>query len=77
MHPSIKKFIYRYSIYRDGKSIENNIIGWKTALAHARKWQYDLFDNPKKIEILNIWTGEIISIEEAEKRSKLCAKRSQ
>lgn len=63
------KFISRYAIYRDGIAIEWNLPNWRTALAHARKWQYDLFDNPRKIEIMNIWTGEIIDIKEAEKRA--------
>lgn len=72
------KFISRYAIYRDGKCIETNVIGWRTALAHARKWNYDLFNNPRKVEILNIWTGEIIDIQEAEKRAaKVLANRSK
>lgn len=74
----IKKWLYRYSILRQGKFVENNIIGWKTALAHAKKWKTNLFDErPQKVEILNIWTGEIITVEEAENRVKKCVKRSQ
>ena len=65
----ILKFIVRYNILRDGKTVESNIKGWRTALAHARKWQQDLFYHVRKIEIVNLWTGEIISLEEAEKRA--------
>lgn len=68
---NIKQWISRYSILRNGKWVENKIIGWQTALAHARRWQTNLFDDrPQKVEILNIWTGEIITIEEAEERAK-------
>lgn len=62
--------INRYTIFRDGKAIENNLIGWRTALAHARKWSIDLFYNVRKIEIMNVYTAEIISLEEAERRTK-------
>lgn len=65
----ILSFIVRYNILRDGKSVETNIKGWRTALAHARKWQQDLFYNVRKVEILNLWTGEIISLQEAERRA--------
>lgn len=64
-HPAIA----RYNLLRDGKHIECNILGWKTALAHARKWSTDLFDQPRKVEILNVWTGEIIDLAQAEKRA--------
>lgn len=66
----ILKFIVRYNILRDGKHVECNIKGWRTALAHARKWQQDLFYNVRRVEILNLWTGEIISLQEAEQRAK-------
>lgn len=69
MDKRIKKFIYRYSILQDGRFVESKLVGWKTALAHARKYTTDLFNEVKKVEILNIWTGEIITIEEAERRS--------
>ena len=65
-----KVTINRYNIYRDGKEIFSNIIGWQTALARARNWATDLFNQPRKIEILNIWTGEILSLEEAEEKTK-------
>ena len=68
MPTPIKKFIYRYAVIRDGEWVENNLIGWRTALARARKWSRNLFDEPKQVEILNIWTGEIITLEQAEKR---------
>ncbi len=66
----IKQYICRYTIYQENKVVERNIIGWKTALAHARKYTSDLFNKIKKVEILNIWTGEIIGLEEAEKRAQ-------
>lgn len=65
----ILTFIVRYNILRDGKHVECNIKGWRTALAHARKWQQDLFYNVRRIEIVNLWTGEIISLQEAEQRA--------
>lgn len=58
--------IHLYTIYRDGKAVQNKILGWRSALAQARKWSRNLFNEPKKVEILNVWTGEIISLEEAE-----------
>lgn len=68
---AIKNFIYLYTIYQDGKAVEHNLKGWRTALAHARRWTKNLFDDINhKVEILNIWTGEIIRLEEAEKRAK-------
>lgn len=72
----IKNWIYRYSILREGKWVENNIIGWRTALAHARKWQTDLFNNVRKVEILNLWTGEIIDLKEAERRAAKYAQKT-
>lgn len=65
----------RYTIFRDGKAIERNLIGWRTALAHARKWSIDLFYNVRKIEIMNVYTAEIISLEEAEQRTREWKKR--
>lgn len=61
--------ISRYSILQDGKFVERKVIGWKTALAHARNYTTNLFNETKKVEILNIWTGEIIDLQEAEKRA--------
>ena len=60
----------RYTIFQNNKKVETDISNWQTAIAHARKWQYDLFENVKKVEILNQWTGEIYSLEEAEERLK-------
>lgn len=65
-----KPLIYRYNILQDGKHVKCNILGWRTALATARKCTTNLFKEVKKVEILNLWTGEIISLEEAERRSK-------
>lgn len=63
-----KQLIYRYNIYQDGKCVESNIVGWKTALAHARRYTTTIFKK-HVVEICNAWTAEIISIEEAEKRA--------
>lgn len=74
----LNNWIYRYSIHRNGKNVENDIIGWKTALAHARKYRKCLFDWDNqviKVEILNLWTGEIITLDEAERRSAQFLKR--
>lgn len=60
----------RYTIYRNNERVETDIRNAKTALAHARKWQYDLFGNVRKVEILNQWTGEIVPLKEAEERYK-------
>lgn len=67
--PQIMTFISRYSIFINGKVTERKIKGWRNALTHARRYTADLFEN-NIIEILNVWTGEIISLEEAEKRAK-------
>lgn len=69
----IKGWISRYSICVNGKWVENGLIGWRTALAHARKYIKNLFDpdnEPKQIEIFNLYTSEIITLEEAENRVK-------
>lgn len=71
-----QKQIYRYTIYKESEKVEQNVLGWQTALAHARKYTKNLFDQPRKVEILNQWTGEIISIEEAEKRAKAYKKKT-
>lgn len=71
----ILAWITRYNIHRDGKIVESNIKGWQTALAHARKWQTDLFYNVRKVEIVNLWTAEIIDLKEAERRAANYARR--
>lgn len=71
----ILQFIVRYSIFQNGKSVETNIKGWRTALAHARKYTQNLFTEVKKVEILNLWTGEIIDLAEAERRAAAYARR--
>ena len=53
--------IYKYNILKNGKFIETNLLGWRTALAHARTHTGDLFGN-NKIEILCVETGEIQTI---------------
>lgn len=72
----IDKFLSRYTVYINGKAIKWNIIGWRCALAHARKYAVDIFTNSYNIvEILNIYTGEIVSLQEAERRAAKVAKR--
>lgn len=60
----VLKFIVRYNILQDGKHVENNIKTWQQALAHAEKYKSNIF-NKHKVEILNLWTGEIVELEEA------------
>lgn len=67
--------IYPYEIYRNSTKIEDTIFGWKTALAHARKWKTDLFCNVHRIEIVNKFTGEVLTLEEAEKRAAEYARK--
>lgn len=63
------QLIYKYNILVDGKHVETNLLGWRTALAHARKHKSDLFTKVKRVEILNLWTGEIITLEQAERQA--------
>lgn len=71
--PSIwgQKQIPKYTIYRNNEKVETDVLGYRTALAHARKYTESLFIQVKKVEILNQWTGEIVSLQEAEKRAAL------
>lgn len=57
--------IYKYNILVNGKHIETNILGWRTALAHARKHSGNLFGK-NIVEILNTQTAEILTLEQAE-----------
>lgn len=59
-----------YSIWQNKVKRETHVIGWRTALAHAHSWANDMFFPEAKIEILNENTGEIFSLEEAEKRAR-------
>lgn len=61
--------IYYYNILVNGKHVETNLFGWKTAIAHARTHSGDLFGK-QIVEILNINTGEIVTLEQAEKAVK-------
>ena len=70
------KFISRYNILIDGKHTKNGLIGWRTALATARKYYNPIFEPNKVIEILNVWTGEIITLAEAEKRAAKTRKKA-
>ena len=71
MANAVRKLIYRYNVLVDGKHVKCNIVGWRNAIYQARLRAPNLFDKPKKVEILNIWTGEIISLEEAENRARM------
>ena len=55
------RLIPKYNILVNGRHIETNVIGWRTALAHARKHTGDLFGR-NKVEILTLATGEIEEI---------------
>lgn len=70
------KFISRYNVIINGKHTKCNLIGWKTALATARKYYNPIFEPEKTIEILNLWTGEIVSLAEAEKRAAKMRKKA-
>lgn len=50
--------IPKYNILVNGKHIETEVLGYKTALAHARKYTGNLFERTK-VEILTLATGEI------------------
>ena len=67
--------IYHYNILINGIHKEKKLLGWRTALAHARLHTGDLFGK-QIVEILNTDTGEIVTLEQAEKAAKLCVKRS-
>lgn len=64
----ILNWLCRYSVFQDGKQVVGGIIGWQEAIKIAGKYTQNLFNNVRKVEILNIWTGEIISLQEAEKK---------
>lgn len=57
--------IYKYNIIVNGIHKETNLIGWRTALAHARNWRTNLFEK-NIVEILNTGTGEIVTLKQAE-----------
>lgn len=58
--------IYKYNILANGRHVETNLLGWRTALAHARNHRTNLFET-NIVEILNLSTGEIVTLEQAEK----------
>ena len=51
----------KYNILVNGKHVETNVLGYRTALAHARSHTGNLFERTK-VEILTIATGEIEEI---------------
>ena len=55
------RLIRKYNILVDGRHVETNVLGWRTALAHARTHTGDLFGK-HKVEILTLETGEIEEI---------------
>lgn len=61
--------IYKYNVLVNGRHVETNLLGWQTALAHARKHTGNLFGK-MIVEILNTGTGEILNIEQAEQAAK-------
>lgn len=50
--------LYHYNILVNGIAKEFNILGWRTAKAHARQYLSNLFET-NQVEILCIDTGEI------------------
>ena len=70
----IKVYLSRYNILQDGKHVECNVKTWQRALAHAVKYTSSILKE-HKVEILNVWTGEIVTYEEALKRAKKYAQR--
>lgn len=55
--------LHKYNILVNGQHVEFNLLGWRTALAHARNHTQDLFHPGKIVEILDLWTGEIYNIQ--------------
>lgn len=70
----VKKFMSRYNILQDGKHVECNLKTWKDALTHAEKYTSSIF-REHIVEIVNVWTGEIITLEEAQRRAKEYAQK--
>ena len=62
--------IYHYNVLVSGKHVETQLLGWRTALAHARYYMQDLFNPHVKVEILNTDTGEIVTVQDALKRAQ-------
>lgn len=50
--------LYHYNILVNGIAKELNVLGWKTAKAHAQQYLSNLFET-NQVEILCIDTGEI------------------
>lgn len=70
----VKVYLSRYNILQDGKHVETNIKTWRDALAQAEKYTSNII-REHKVEIVNVWTGEIVTYEEALKRAKEYALR--
>lgn len=60
-----RQLIYHYNIIVNGLHKETNLLGWRTALAHARNWRTNLFET-NIVEILNTGTGEVVTLKQAE-----------
>lgn len=78
LRPKVKPYlsingqkIYAYRIYQNSTIVEDYVMGWRSALAHARKYRTNLFEYIQRVEILNIFTGEVLTLEEAELKAKL------
>lgn len=50
--------LYHYNILVNGIAMEFNLLGWRTARAHARRYLTNLFET-NQVEILCLDTGEI------------------
>lgn len=68
------KLVCAYRIYRDNIIVGHYVWGWRSALKYAEKYAMDLFNNYHIIEIVNLNTGEVLSLEEAQKRTAKRAK---
>lgn len=70
------KRIDAYRIYKNNIIVADYIFGWKQALKTAEKYAENLFEYGYIVEILNLFTGEVVSIQEARNRAnKLRARR--
>lgn len=57
-----------YDVLLYGKPVHKHVLGWRKALKLAEKYEANLFYGENKVEILNIFTGEIVTLREAQRR---------
>ena len=69
------KRIDAYRIYKNNLIVADYVFGWKQALKTAEKYAENLFEYGYIIEILNLFTGEVLSIQEARERANKFMKR--